>query len=139
MLVRPTSLNAAFDDYVLAQRTRKLSVHTIRAWRVDYKNISNLLGGGAAATLTVDVLTLKNLRHAFGDYADTHEAASIQRTWSTWDRFLDYLVADDEIPPVGPVRGVSAYGPTRTIGSFTRRRTSSATLPRSASPTPVRP
>ena len=64
---------------------RKPSPHTVKAYRQDFVAIASLLAGAPdrIVHLTPGAITKDAMRAAFADYADTHEAASIRRCWST--------------------------------------------------------
>jgi integrase/recombinase XerC len=56
--------------------------------------------------MPVSAITIYTVRTAFAQYAKTHEAASIQRCWSTWNVLCTYLytaelIAANPMPMVG--------------------------------------
>ena len=86
---------------------RKPSAHTIKAYRQDFDAIAALIaGGGDLSGMPVSAVTIDTLRTAFAQYAETHEAASIQRCWSSWNVVCTYLytaelIAANPMPMVG--------------------------------------
>jgi len=93
-----TSRPEWFAAFLADRGTRKPSAHTLKAYRQDFDAIATLfahgedLSGMALAAITVDTL-----RTAFARYAETHEAASIQRCWSTWNVLCTYLYTAERI------------------------------------------
>ena len=96
-----------FAAFLADRGTRKPSAHTLKAYRQDFDAIATLITGGedlpgmALADITIDTL-----RTAFARYAQSHEAASIQRCWSTWNVLCTYLytaelIAANPMPMVG--------------------------------------
>src|SRR5258708_35514397 len=73
---------------VLADRgTRKPSAHTMKAYRQDFRRDRDPGRGDAdgASRMSLGYITTDALRTAFAQYAETHESASTQRCWSTWN------------------------------------------------------
>lgn len=94
-----TRLGDLTTQYLRALKPRKFSAHTTAAYVSDLNAISALLANAAGVTdLGVEHLTGRLLRAAFADFADTHATASIARAWSTWNGFMNFLVADDVLP-----------------------------------------
>ena len=93
-----TSRPEWFAAFLADRGTRKPSAHTLKAYRQDFDAIATLfadgedLSGMALAAITVDTL-----RTAFARYAETHEAASIKRCWSTWNVLCTYLYTAERI------------------------------------------
>ena len=93
-----TSRPEWFAAFLADRGTRKPSAHTLKAYRQDFDAIATLfadgedLSGMALAAITVDTL-----RTAFARYAETHEAASIQRCWSTWNVLCTSLYTAERI------------------------------------------
>ena len=93
-----TSRPEWFAAFLADRGTRKPSAHTLKAYRQDFDAIATLfadgedLSGMALAAITVDTL-----RTAFARYAETQEAASIQRCWSTWNVLCTYLYTAERI------------------------------------------
>ena len=77
---------AWFAAFLADRGTRKPSVHTIKAYRQDFDAIATLLAGGEGLSrMSLGDITIDSLRTAFAQYAETHEAATIRRCWSTWN------------------------------------------------------
>ena len=91
----PTYLDPQWFAAFLADRgTRKPSAHTIKAYRQDFDAIAALIAGGQSVTpcgCRVGDITTGTMRAAFAQYARSHEAATIQRCWSTWNVLCTYL------------------------------------------------
>src|SRR5258707_12442495 len=101
---RPEWLAAFLAD----RGTRKPSVHTLKAYRQDFDAIGALIAGDAdgVARMALGDITTDSMRTAFAQYAETHEAASIQRCWSTWNVLCTFLytaelIAANPMPLVG--------------------------------------
>src|SRR3954469_18109006 len=80
----------------------------MKAYRQDFDAIATLVAGDAAgaARMSLGHITTEAMRTAFGQYAETHEAASIQRCWSTWNVLCTFLytselIAANPMPLVG--------------------------------------
>ena len=54
------------------------------------------------------------MRQAFAAYAQTHEAASIRRCWSTWNTVCSYLYTSDLLP-ANPMELVGQPKPAKTL------------------------
>lgn len=84
------------DEFFLARRPKKHSEHTLAAYRRDLDTVLR----HAAEVLDTPVenvrigdLDVRTLRRAFA--AISHQsAATISRTWSTWNQLFTFLVAD---------------------------------------------
>src|SRR4051812_28621897 len=78
-----------FEAFLADRGTRKPSVHTLEAYRQDFDAIATMITGddadAAPMPLLVRDITTESMRAAFARYAQTHEAASIQRCWSSWN------------------------------------------------------
>ena len=96
-----------FGAFLADRGTRKPSAHTLKAYRQDFDAIATLIAGGAdLSAMALCAITIDTLRTAFARYAETHEAASIQRCWSTWNVLCSYLytaelIAANPMPMVG--------------------------------------
>jgi integrase/recombinase XerC len=96
-----------FAAFLADRGTRKPSAHTIKAYRQDFDAIATLIaGGGDLSGMPVGAITIDTLRTAFAQFAETHEAASIQRCWSTWNVLCTFLytaelIAANPMPMVG--------------------------------------
>ena len=62
---------------------------------VDYPLIAE---GEDLSRMALGAITVDTLRTAFAQYAKSHEAASIQRCWSTWNVLCTYLYTAELIP-----------------------------------------
>jgi integrase/recombinase XerC len=89
-----------FAPFLADRGTRKLSPHTMKAYRQDFDAIAALIVGskGDLAVMSLGDITTKAMRGAFAQYAETHKAASIQRCWSTWNVLCAFLYTSDMIP-----------------------------------------
>ncbi len=97
-----------FAAFLADRGTRKPSAHTMKAYRQDFDAIATLVAGDAAAVARMPLggITTDSMRTAFAQYAETHEAASIQRCWSTWNVLCTFLytselIAANPMPLVG--------------------------------------
>ena len=96
-----------FAAFLADRGTRKPSAHTIKAYRQDFDAIATLIAGGDDLSgMAVGAITIDTMRTAFARYAETHEAASIQRCWSSWNVLCTYLytaelIASNPMPMVG--------------------------------------
>jgi site-specific recombinase XerD len=95
-----TLLHELIEEFFLARMPKKHSPHTLAAYRRDLDAISAQLVtvlGTEADHITIDQLDVKTLRRAFA--AISHQsAATISRTWSTWNQLFTFLVAEQVIP-----------------------------------------
>jgi site-specific recombinase XerC len=67
-------------------------MHTLKAYRQDFDAIAALIVGGEDLSgMALSAITIETMRTAFARYAETYEAASIQRCWSTWNVLCTYL------------------------------------------------
>jgi len=85
------------DAFFVARRPRKESPHTTAAYRRDLEAVTSLAAaerGVGVGALTLPDLDRDTLRGAFGTFADSHAAASVLRTWSAWNQFFTFCVAD---------------------------------------------
>jgi integrase/recombinase XerC len=97
-----------FAAFLADRGTRKPSAHSMKAYRQDFDAIATLVAGGAAgvARMALGDITTDSMRTAFAQYAETHEPASIQRCWSTWNVLCTFLytselIAANPMPLVG--------------------------------------
>jgi site-specific recombinase XerD len=93
-------LQAAIEEFFLARAPRKHSEHTLAAYRRDFAAIVDRLVevvGRPADQLRVDDLEIRHLRRAFAGIAH-QSAATIARTWSTWNQLFTFLVAEGTVP-----------------------------------------
>ncbi|MFT7600628.1 MAG: site-specific recombinase XerD [Acidimicrobiales bacterium] len=95
-----TQLPELIEEFFLARRPKKHSEHTLSAYKRDLDVIVRALEGllgRPAAEIDIDELDVRRLRRAFAEISH-QSAATISRTWSTWNQFFTFLVADGEIP-----------------------------------------
>ncbi len=86
----------AIDEFFLARRPRKHSEHTLDAYRRDFDSIVAALADVTErppAELALEHLDVRTLRRAFAAISDK-SAATIARTWSTWNQLFTFLVAE---------------------------------------------
>ena len=127
MRYQPDSIERArpqwFAAFLADRGTRKPSAHTLKAYRQDFDAIATLVAGDAAAVerLPLADITTDSMRVAFARYAETHEAASIQRCWSTWNVLCTYLFTADLIP-ANPMPQVGRPKTTKTLPSVAPHR-----------------
>jgi site-specific recombinase XerC len=78
---------AWFEAFLADRGTRKPSAHTMKAYRQDFDAIATLIVGEnePVAGMPLRAICTEQLRTGFAGYAETHEAASIRRCWSTWN------------------------------------------------------
>jgi site-specific recombinase XerC len=88
-----------FAAFLADRGTRKPSLHTLKAFRQDFDAIATLVAGDAAAVARMPLadITTDAMRTAFAQYAERHEAASIQRCWSTWNVLCTFLYTSELI------------------------------------------
>lgn len=93
-------LPALIEEFFLARRPKKHSEHTLAAYRRDLDVIVRALEEGldkSAADIDIEELNVRTLRRAFA--AVSHQsAATISRTWSTWNQLFTFLVAEGVLP-----------------------------------------
>ena len=90
-----------FAAFLADRGTRKPSAHTIKAYRQDFVAIATLIAGGDTrdvSRMSLGDITTDTMRTAFAQYAKIHEAASIQRCWSTWNVLCTFLYTAELIP-----------------------------------------
>ena len=90
------SLRVLIDEFFLARKPKKHSEHTLAAYRRDFDAIIAQLVevlDTPANELTIEQLTIRTLRRAFAGISDK-SAATIARTWSTWNQLFTFLVAE---------------------------------------------
>lgn len=91
---------AWFEAFVADRGTRKPSEHTMKAYRQDFDAIAELMVGAdqPQTFMALSDIATEPLRTAFAGYAETHEAATIRRCWSTWNVLCTYLFTAELIP-----------------------------------------
>lgn len=95
----PGELQEAIEEFFLARMPRKHSEHTLAAYRRDFDAIVWRLAevrGCSERDLTLADLEVKVLRRAFAGISH-QSAATIARTWSTWNQLFTFLVAEQTI------------------------------------------
>ena len=97
-----------FAAFLADRGTRKPSAHTIKAYCQDFDAIATLIAGEAAdrSHMSLGEITTDAMRTAFARFAESHEAATIQRCWSTWNVLCTFLytselIAANPMPLVG--------------------------------------
>lgn len=70
-----------FAAFLADRRTRKRSAHTMKVYRQDFDAIAALIVGSDEdpSAMSLGDITTEPMRRAFAQYAETREAASIQR------------------------------------------------------------
>jgi integrase/recombinase XerC len=89
-----------FAAFLADRGTRKPSVHTLKAYCQDFDAIAALIAGddtGDLSRMSLGEITTASIRTAFAQYATTHEAATIQRCWSTWNVLCTFLYTSELI------------------------------------------
>ena len=87
-----------FAAFLADRGTRKPSAHTMKAYRQDFDAIAAAVAGDKnLSSMSLGDLTTEAMRSAFAQYAETHEAASIQRCWSTWNVLCSFLYSSELI------------------------------------------
>jgi site-specific recombinase XerD len=87
------------DEFFLARMPKKHSPHTLTAYRRDLDAILTGLGevlGTDCEAITIDQLDVRTLRRAFARISH-QSAATIARTWSTWNQLFTFLVAEQVV------------------------------------------
>jgi site-specific recombinase XerC len=90
-----------FAAFLADRGTRKPSVHTIKAYRQDFDAIAALVAGGETydiSRMALGAIATDTLRTGFARYAQSHEAASIQRCWWTWNLLCTFLYTSELLP-----------------------------------------
>ena len=81
----------------------------MKAYRQDFDAIATVIAGddtSDVSRMSLGDITTDGMRTAFAQYAKTHEAATIQRCWSTWNvlcmfLYTSELIAANPMPLVG--------------------------------------
>ncbi len=92
-------LVAAIEEFFLARMPRKHSQHTLSAYRRDFSSIIvelQQLVGAAEPELRISCLDIPTLRRAFAAVSGL-SASTVSRTWSTWNQFFTFLVAEQVV------------------------------------------
>ncbi|MGH1502985.1 MAG: tyrosine-type recombinase/integrase [Acidimicrobiales bacterium] len=94
------TIDDAIDEFFLARRPKKHSQHTLAAYRRDLETIVRQLEEVAETSrseLRVDALDVRTMRRGFAGISH-QSAATISRTWSTWNQLFTFLVAEGALP-----------------------------------------
>ncbi len=92
-------LDDLIDEFFLARMPKKHSEHTLAAYRRDLDSIREQLSvvlGIEGDAITIEHLDIRTLRRAFARVSH-HSAATISRTWSTWNQLYSFLVAEQVV------------------------------------------
>lgn len=95
-----TRLLDMIDEFFLARMPKKHSNHTLAAYRRDLETIVGQLVSvldKPAEAITITDLDVRALRRAFAGIAH-QSAATISRTWSTWNQLFTFAVAEQLLP-----------------------------------------
>jgi integrase/recombinase XerD len=95
-----TKLVDAIDEFFLARMPRKHSPNTLDAYRRDFAAVVGPLTevtGKDTQDLQLADLDIRTLRRAFA-LISHQSAATISRTWSTWNQLFTFLVAEQILP-----------------------------------------
>ncbi len=87
----------ATAEFLLSLRARKMSPHTIAGYERDLRGVAALAAdeaGVPVADLEVRELGGRLMRAAFARFSGPRSAASVNRAWSAWNRFLTFCVAE---------------------------------------------
>jgi integrase/recombinase XerC len=105
-----------FREFLTDRATRKPSSHTLQAYRQDFDAIAALVADGREhiAALTPLDINKNSMRRAFATFAESHEAASIRRCWSTWNTLCSFLFTA-ELVSANPMQLVGKPKPTKTL------------------------
>jgi integrase/recombinase XerD len=83
------------QQYEFDLRTRKLSAHTIKAYRTDLTEVLTLIADALRCPvdqLPVPAVSMTALRAAFARFAATRSSSSVARAWSTWNGWFGFLL-----------------------------------------------
>lgn len=111
-----------FDLFLADRQTRKPSPATIKAYKQDFAAIASLVTNGQPAAMQLADITKGAVRSAFATFAETHEAATIRRCWSTWNVLCTFLYTAETIDA----------NPMQLVGRPKLPKTLPKSLPRTA-------
>lgn len=98
---------AWFSSYLNVRRQQKHSANTIKALCGDFVDIASIVAAGRPlADLTVADLNREQLDEAFAVFADSHSANSQLRCWSTWNGLCSWLLDEELMAGVNPMRRI---------------------------------
>jgi integrase/recombinase XerC len=105
-----------FRAFLTDRATRKPKPHTLQAYRQDFDAIAALVADDPQqiAVLIPPSITKDSMRQAFAAYAESHEASSIRRCWSTWNTLCSFLF-NAELLPANPMQLVGRPKPAKTL------------------------
>ncbi|GAA1463546.1 tyrosine-type recombinase/integrase [Williamsia maris] len=83
-----------FEQFMDDRQMRKLSPHSLKAYRQDFAAIAVLIAGSSEA-LSVEDITKASVGGAFSAFAREHAATSIRRCWSTWNVLCTFLFTSE--------------------------------------------
>jgi integrase/recombinase XerC len=89
----------------------------LKAYRQDFDPIAALISGADTSDvspISLSDITTDSMRTAFARYAQTHEAARIQRCWSTWNALCTFLYTS-ELIGANPMPLVGRPKPAKTL------------------------
>lgn len=95
-----TRLLDMIDEFFLARMPKKHSEHTLAAYRRDLTTIVEQLAvvlDVPKTDITIESLDVRTLRRAFAGISH-QSAATISRTWSTWNQLFTFAVAEQLLP-----------------------------------------
>ncbi|WP_347956173.1 tyrosine-type recombinase/integrase [Gordonia aichiensis] len=96
-----------FSSYLNVRRQQKHSANTIKALCGDFVDIASVIAAGRPLDdLTVADLTRERLGEAFAVFADSHSANSQLRCWSTWNGLCSWLLDEELMLGVNPMRKI---------------------------------
>ncbi len=84
------------DEFFLARKPKKHSDHTLAAYHRDLDSVLAHLGGVIGkepSQVRIDELSVRTLRRGFA-LISHQSAATVSRTWSTWNQLFTFLVAE---------------------------------------------
>jgi integrase/recombinase XerD len=146
--MRDRRIVALAAEFLFGLGATKPSPHTVAAYRRDLAGITALMAQAEAvdpSQLTLAHCSKSALRRAFAGWAAGHAKASVLRTWSAWNHFFRWLVAEDLVegnPMDGVGKPKASRGPVKVIrGVGAARRlleAADATDPRARRPWPER-
>jgi len=100
-------LDTAIEEFFLARMPRKHSAHTLDAYRRDLDRVIGALEaltGRRPGAIMIDELDIPLLRRAFAAVSH-HSAATVSRTWSTWNQLFTFLVSEQRLDG-NPMAGI---------------------------------
>ena len=102
--VQPRGYKPTFAAFLADRGTRKPSTPTMKAYRHDFDTIAERIVGSdeGVKAMSLSNITTEAMRTAFAQYAETHEAASIQRCWSTWNVLRSFTIAITSFKATSP-------------------------------------